>query len=75
MDAPLTPDSVPPTTFTYMPDATQMQAYRGPQSINGYTPDVGATQRNAAQQGQAGDGNGRKKAAGLGGLFWLLVVF
>ncbi len=48
-------------------DVEQVQAYRGPQNLEGYTKDVGATQREAAKNGSA-EGGKRKKVAGLGGI-------
>ncbi|MBA2284790.1 MAG: site-2 protease family protein [Ktedonobacteraceae bacterium] len=48
-------------------EPVQMQAYQGPGSLEGYTVDVGAEQRDAATRGSA---EGKKKgrgAAGIGG--------
>jgi Zn-dependent protease len=44
--------------------------YRGPTSLEGYTVDVGSDQREAAQNGEMGSGNGKKRKglAGLGGI-------
>jgi Zn-dependent protease len=49
-------------------DAELMTPYRGPSSIEGYTEDVGAEQREAAKRGTAEGGKKRKGLAGLGGL-------
>ncbi len=48
-------------------DATALHKYRGPTSMEGYTTDVGAEQRDAAARGSVEDGGKRKKAAGVGG--------
>jgi Zn-dependent protease len=45
-----------------------MTPYLGPSSIEGYTTDVGAEQREAARGGTAEGGNKRKGLAGLGGI-------
>jgi Zn-dependent protease len=46
-----------------------MSEYRGPSSLEGYTGDVGAQQREAAQRGRAEEGKSRKGLlARLGGL-------
>ena len=56
-----------------------MSAYRGPSSLEGYTNDAGADQRELAKHGKISEGNKRKKLAGLGGLgafiIGLLVKF
>lgn len=49
-------------------DQTQMQAYTEPKQIEGYTVDVGAEQREAAQSGTEGNRKKRRGLAGLGGL-------
>jgi Zn-dependent protease len=49
-------------------DAGLMTPYRGPSSIEGYTGDVGAEHREAANRGTAEGGNKRKRLAGLGGI-------
>ncbi len=49
-------------------DAELMTPYRGPSSIEGYTEDIGAEQREAAKRGTTGSSNKRKGLAGLGGL-------
>src|SRR6266566_2391638 len=49
-------------------DAELMTPYRGPSSIEGYTGDIGAEQREAAKRGTTEGGNKRKGLAGLGGL-------
>lgn len=48
--------------------AEMMTPYLGPSSIEGYTTDVGAEQREAAKRGTAEGGNKRKGLAGLGGI-------
>lgn len=51
------------------PPAVQMSEYRGPASLENYTMDVGAEQREAAQNGNVRPTTGRKSGlAGLGGL-------
>src|SRR2546430_4037515 len=45
-----------------------MTPYRGPSSIEGYTEDIGAEQREAAKRGTTESSNKRKGLAGLGGL-------
>jgi len=56
-----------------------MQEYRGPATMNGYTTDVGAEQRDAAARGNAEGAGRRKGLAGLGGaaatIGALLVAF
>jgi Zn-dependent protease len=58
----------------------QMQAYRGPSSMEGYTLDAGIEQREAATRGSAEGGKQRKKGlAGIGGaiaaaIAWLLKL-
>jgi len=49
-------------------NAELMTPYRGPSSIEGYTEDIGAEQREAAKSGTAEGGNKRKGLAGLGGI-------
>src|SRR2546423_7308310 len=49
-------------------DAELMTPYRGPSSIEGYTEDIGAEQREAAKRGTTNGGSKRKGLAGLGGL-------
>ena len=49
-------------------DAELMTPYRGPSSIEGYTEDIGAEQREAAKRGTTESSNKRKGLAGLGGL-------
>src|SRR5260370_10005422 len=48
--------------------AGMMGEYRGPASMEGYTIDVGAEQREAAERGKAEAGKKRKGLAGLGGI-------
>jgi Zn-dependent protease len=72
---------------SYVPTATdspyhvdQMQAYRGPASMEGYTVDAGIEQREAASRGRAEGGKQRKRGlAGIGGAIvaafaWLLKL-
>src|SRR5438132_14029142 len=55
-------------------DVEQMREYRGPQSVEGYTTDVGTEQREAAERGNAeGQKNGRG-LAGLGGIAPTIVA-
>lgn len=55
-------------------EATRMSEYRGPASLENYTEDVGAEQREAAKNGQVDAANRkRKRLAGLGGLGALLA--
>jgi Zn-dependent protease len=49
-------------------DVEQMREYRGPQSVEGYTADVGTEQREAATRGKVEGGKKRKGLAGLGGI-------
>ncbi len=49
-------------------EAELMTPYRGPSSIEGYTEDIGAEQREATKRGTAEGGRKRKGLAGLGGL-------
>jgi Zn-dependent protease len=49
-------------------NAEPMTPYLGPSSIEGYTTDVGAEQREAAKSSTTEGGNKRKGLAGLGGL-------
>src|SRR5712691_2898926 len=49
-------------------DTAQMSAYRGPSSLESYTTDVGAEQREAARRGSASGSRKRKGLAGLGGI-------
>src|SRR5947199_2539830 len=49
-------------------DAELMTPYRGPSSIEGYTEDIGAEQRETAKRGTTESSNKRKGLAGLGGL-------
>ncbi len=49
-------------------DAELMTPYRSPSSIEGYTEDIGAEQREAAKRGTTESSNKRKGLAGLGGL-------
>ena len=49
-------------------EAELMTPYRDPSSIEGYTEDIGAEQREAAKHGTTDGGNRRKGLAGLGGL-------
>src|SRR6266581_8139144 len=49
-------------------DPAEMTPYSGPASIEGYTTDVGAEQREAAKGGTAEGSQKRKGLAGLGGI-------
>ncbi len=49
-------------------EAELMTPYRGPESIDGYTEDIGAEQRVTAQRGTTEGGRRRKGLAGLGGI-------
>jgi len=56
----------------------QMEAYRDPTSVNGYTKDVGAEQREAAERGSVEENKGarkRKGLAGIGGIASTIVAF
>ncbi|GAC1565070.1 MAG: hypothetical protein NVS3B14_01670 [Ktedonobacteraceae bacterium] len=55
-----------PVMYSY--DPGQMSAYRGPSSMEGYTSDAGADQRELAKHGTISKGKKRKRLAGLGGL-------
>jgi len=57
----------------YAYDPGQMSAYRGPSSMEGYTDDAGADQRELAKHGTISEGNKRKRLAGLGGLGAFIV--
>jgi Zn-dependent protease len=58
----------PMQDYPATPYAEQMQEYRGPQQIEGYVSDPGAEQREAAKEGDAGEGKRKKGLAGIGGL-------
>lgn len=62
---------VPTAPETFHTDGPQMQEYRGPSTIDGYTSDSGAEQRDAAAHGSA---DGPKKRKGLAGLAGLAVT-
>src|SRR5260370_37800573 len=49
-------------------EAELMTPYQGPESIDGYTEDIGAEQREAAQRGTTEGNRKRKGLAGLGGI-------
>lgn len=54
---------------TYVPyDEAAMSEYRGPATIDGYTGDIGAEQREAAAQGSTTGAKRRRGLAGLGGI-------
>jgi len=54
-------------TPVYSPyDTGMVNEYRGPQSMEGYTSDVGVEQREAAEHGSAEGGKKRKGLAGIG---------
>jgi len=71
---PLDPSTLYPTYTSESPsdkldyNAELMTPYRGPSSIEGYTEDIGAEQREAAKRGTTESSNKRKGLAGLGGL-------
>jgi len=72
------PGPVVPATSDPSPYG-QLQEYRGPEYIEGYTTDIGSEQRAAAEQGTTDGGKVRKRAAGLGGIAlmigsWLLKL-
>lgn len=73
------PDYAHGPTVVNSYDPTHMSAYRGPSSLEGYTVDAGAEQREAAERGTAEGGSRRKKLAGAGGIgatiIGLLVKF
>jgi Zn-dependent protease len=52
----------------------QMQEYRGPQNVEGYTADVGTEQRETAARGKVEGGKKRKGLAGLGGIGATIVA-
>lgn len=56
----------------YSYDPGKMSAYRGPSSLEGYTDDAGADQRELAKHGKITEGK-KKKIAGLGGLAAFLI--
>lgn len=60
----------------YVP-SDQMEAYRGPEELEGYTPDAGETQRDAAESGSSNGSGKRKGLAGTGviGIGALLLKF
>ncbi|HLQ10109.1 MAG TPA: hypothetical protein VK134_00800, partial [Ktedonobacteraceae bacterium] len=76
---PAQPPASPVSPDMYSYDPGKMSAYRGPSSLEGYTNDAGADQRELAKHGKISEGNKRKKLAGLGGLgafiIGLLVKF
>src|SRR3984893_12905803 len=63
--------SASPDMYSY--DPGQMSAYRGPSSMEGYTDDAGADQRELAKHGTISEGNKRKRLAGLGGLGAVII--
>src|SRR5437763_9252118 len=62
------PESMNSLTVARYDDVEQMRVYRGPQSVEGYTADVGTEQREAATRGKVEGGKRRKGLAGLGGI-------
>ena len=62
----------PETSYTNTP---QMQEYRGPSAIEGYTSDAGTEQRDASANGSADGPKRRKGLAGLGGLIVTIGSF
>ena len=73
---PVVPSPVSPDMYNY--DPGKMSVYRGPSSLEGYTHDAGADQRELAKHGKITEGK-KKKLAGLGGIgafiIGLLVKF
>ncbi len=61
---------VSPDMYSY--DPGKMSAYSGPASLEGYTNDAGADQRELAKHGKISEGK-KKKLAGLGGLGAFIV--
>lgn len=59
---------VPAEPETFQTDPPQMQEYRGPTTVDGYTSDAGDEQRHASASGSAERPKPRKSLAGLGGL-------
>ena len=56
-------------------DPALMSEYHGPASMDGYTTDAGAEQRDAAEHGNVEGGNSKRKGlAGLGGLGAILAA-
>lgn len=62
------PDYANGPTIINSYDTAQMEEYRSPSNMEGYTIDVGAEQREAAKRGSAERGKKRKGVAGLGGI-------
>lgn len=62
----------PPAPGVY--ESLQMSEYRGPSTLEHYTTDAGAEQRQAAQNGSAGASVKRKGLAGLGSLGVILGI-
>src|SRR5579864_7893912 len=62
---PAAPSPVSPDMYSY--DPGKMSAYSGPSSLEGYTHDAGADQRELAKHGKITEGK-KKKLAGLGGI-------
>ncbi len=56
------------STAAYGYDPVLMEEYRGPESMDGYTMDAGAEQREAAARGKAESNKRRGRLAGLGGI-------
>src|SRR2546425_3089320 len=56
-------NTVLPPAYGY--ESTMMEEYRGPGSLEGYTQDAGAEQREAAARGSAGIMRKRGRVAGL----------
>ncbi len=73
---PVAPSPVSPDMYNY--DPGKMSAYSGPSSLEGYTNDAGADQRELAKHGKISEGK-KKRLAGLGGIgafiIGLLVKF
>src|SRR6266849_5196886 len=70
---PAQPPASPVSPDMYSYDPGKMSAYRGPSSLEGYTDDAGADQRELAKHGKISEGTKRKRLAGLGGLAAFIV--
>src|SRR5438552_13656238 len=69
-----TPEYTKSSAAVRYDDVEQMDEYRGPQSVEGYTADAGIEQREAAARGKAEGGKKRKGLAGLGGIGATIVA-
>ena len=57
-EPPAAPSPVAPDLYNY--DPGKMSAYRGPSSLEGYTHDAGADQRELAKHGKISEGRKKK---------------